>query len=137
VVGFAGAALFALGGLLRLLLLGSGVHYAADFLPTMVLGGIGVGLVLPSLTAAAAASLPPSRLATGIAVQTTGRQLGSALGVAILVPVLGAALGRAADFAGAWELMIVAALAAGLTIAGIGRGARARAASGVAAQAPA
>jgi hypothetical protein len=103
----------------------------------MVLGGIGVGLVLPSLTAAAAAALPPSRLATGIAVQTTGRQLGSALGVAILVPVLGEALGRAADFAGAWELMIVAALVAGLTIAGIGRSARAGAASGVAAQAPA
>jgi hypothetical protein len=54
--------------------------------------------VLPSLTAAAAGTLPPSRLATGIAVQTTGRQIGSALGIAILVPVLGAG----ANFEGAW-----------------------------------
>jgi MFS family permease len=134
-VGLAGAALFALGGALRLALLGRGVHYATDFLPNMVVGGVGVGLVLPSLTAAAASRLPPSRLATGIAVQTTGRQIGSALGIAILVPVLGS--GAAANFEGAWKLMIVAAFAAGLTIAAIGRGGRPLATAPAPAEAPA
>jgi MFS family permease len=122
-VGVAGAVLFALGGALRLALLGRGVHYAADFLPNMIAGGMGVGLVLPSLTATAAAALPPERIATGIAVQTTGRQLGSALGVAVLVPLLGT--GALADFSGAWGLLIGAAALAGLTIAAVGRGASA------------
>jgi len=62
---------------------------AADFLPGMMIGGVGVGLMIPSLTGAVASTLAPARLATGIAVQTTGRQIGSALGFAILVAVLG------------------------------------------------
>ena len=81
----------------------------------MMIGGIGVGLMIPSLTGAVAATLPPARLATGIAVQTTGRQLGSALGLAILVAVVGAA-NTAADFAGAWSFMLAASLLAGLTL---------------------
>jgi EmrB/QacA subfamily drug resistance transporter len=128
-VGLAGAALFALGGALRFALLGPGVHYATDFLPNMIAGGVGVGLVLPSLTAAAASTLPPPRLATGIAVQTTGRQIGSALGIAILVPVLGSAAGAGANFEGAWALIIIAAVAAGLTISALGRAGRVRAAA--------
>ena len=55
----------------------------------MMIGGVGVGLMIPSLTGAVASTLAPARLATGIAVQTTGRQIGSALGFAILVAVLG------------------------------------------------
>ena len=119
-VGVAGALLFALGGAMRLAWLGPEVHYLRDFLPQMMIGGAGVGLILPSITAAAAAALPPERLATGIAVQTTGRQLGSALGVAVLVAVLGTGAGAGLNFHGAWELMIAAALAAGVTLVGIG-----------------
>jgi MFS family permease len=81
----------------------------------MMIGGVGVGLTIPSLTAMVAATLPPERLATGIAVQVTGRQLGSALGAAILVAVVGAA-STAADFAGAWRFMLAASLLAGLTL---------------------
>jgi EmrB/QacA subfamily drug resistance transporter len=136
-VGIAGAVLFALGGAMRIAFLGSAVHYTADFLPNMVLGGIGVGLVLPSVTAAATAALPPARLATGIAVQTTGRQIGSALGVAVLIPVLGSAVGAGQDFTGAWELMIVAAAAAGLTLTGIGRAGRPAVAAQATAEVPA
>jgi MFS family permease len=117
VVGIAGALLFALGGAMRLAWLGPSVHFASDFLPQMIIGGAGVGLIMPSLTAAAAASLPPARLATGIAVQITGRQIGSALGIALLVAVLGT--GTTQDFNAAWELMIVTSLAAGLTLTGI------------------
>jgi MFS family permease len=95
-------------------------HYAADFLPGMMIGGVGVGLMIPSLTGAVAATLAPERLATGIAVQSTGRQIGSALGFAILVAVLGTPH-TAADFNAAWKFMIAASLLAGGTLAAIGR----------------
>jgi EmrB/QacA subfamily drug resistance transporter len=114
-VGALGSALFALGAIWWVGRLGAGVDYAGDFLPGMVIGGIGVGLVLPSLTGAAAAALAPERLATGIAVQTTGRQIGSALGVALLVAVLAGA-SRAVDYRAAWELMLAGGLAAALAL---------------------
>ena len=130
-VGIAGALVFALGGVMRLAWLGPDVHYASDFLPQMLVGGAGVGLILPSLTSAAAAALPPARLATGIAVQTTGRQIGSALGVAMLVAVLGGAAGTGQDFNGAWVLMIIASLAAGLCLTVMGRAGRPLPAAGM------
>jgi EmrB/QacA subfamily drug resistance transporter len=114
-VGALGTVLFALGGVWWIVRLGAARHYAGDFLPGMMIGGVGVGLTIPSLTAMVAATLPPERLATGIAVQVTGRQLGSALGAAILVAVVGAA-NTAADFAGAWRFMLAASLLAGLTL---------------------
>lgn len=94
----------------------------------MAIGGVGVGLVIPSLTALVAATLPPQRLATGIAVQVTGRQLGSALGAAILVAVVGGA-GGAEDFAAAWRLMLGTSLLAGLALVAVGWRARRGAAS--------
>jgi MFS family permease len=115
-VGAVGTVLFALGGVWWIVDLGAGARFAADFLPGMLIGGIGVGLVIPSLTAMVAATLPPERLATGIAVQVTGRQLGSALGAAALVAVVGTAH-TAQDFAGAWRFMLAASLLAGLTLA--------------------
>jgi EmrB/QacA subfamily drug resistance transporter len=118
-VGAAGASLFALGGALWLSSLGNTVHYAADYLPGMLIGGIGVGLVIPSLTGAVAATLPPARLATGIAVQTMGRQIGSSLGAAILIAVIGNAH-SAQDFAGAWKFMFAASLLAGLVLVSLG-----------------
>jgi EmrB/QacA subfamily drug resistance transporter len=119
-VGTVGAVLFALGGVWWVGHLGNAPHYAADFLPGMMIGGVGVGLMIPSLTGAVAATLAPERLATGIAVQTTGRQIGSALGFAITVAVLGTPHG-ADDFDAAWKFMIAAGLLAGVTLVGIGR----------------
>ncbi len=115
-IGAVGTVLFALGGVWWIARLGGAGAYAADFLPGMMIGGIGVGLVIPSLTAMVAATLPPERIATGIAVQVTGRQLGSALGAAILVAVLGAAR-TAGDFTNAWRLMLGASLLAGAVLA--------------------
>jgi MFS family permease len=96
-VGGLGGLLLGLGAVWWLAALGERPAFAADFLPGMLIGGLGAGLVLPSLTGAAAAALPPARLATGIAVQTTARQIGSALGIAILVVLLGAPA-HAGDF---------------------------------------
>ncbi len=84
-----GCSLFALGIATVALRAGTVPDYAGDLLPGLILTGVGVGLVLPSLNSAAAASLPPARFATGAAVLTMSRQLGIALGVALLVAVLG------------------------------------------------
>ena len=119
-VGALGTVLFALGGVWWLGHLGSAPAYASEFLPGMVIGGVGVGLVIPSLTGAVAATLPPARLATGIAVQTTGRQLGSALGFAIVIAVLGTPQ-SAADFNDGWRFMLAASLLAGVSLLAVGR----------------
>ena len=63
--------------------------YATALLPGTLLVGIGVGLALPTLTAASATALPPQRFATGSGILNMGRQVGAVLGVAILVSVLG------------------------------------------------
>jgi hypothetical protein len=80
-----------------------------------LLGGVGVGLILPAFTALAAATLPPARLATGIGVQTTFRQIGAALGLAAFVAIAGGTtLATKADYDGAWLFM--AAASAGSSI---------------------
>ena len=97
-------------------------HYASDYLPGMLIGGAGVGLVNPALAGAATAQLPPTRLATGSAVLTMSRQLGSALGVALLVAVLGtpSPAGVVDAFDDAWWMMVAAAFgsAAAFTFVG-------------------
>ncbi len=118
-VGAVGALLFALGGVWWVTHLTGAPHYAADFLPGMMIGGVGVGLMIPSLTGAVASTLAPARLATGIAVQTTGRQIGSALGFAILVAVLAAAAHRG-RLRGRVELHDRREPAAGATLVAIG-----------------
>lgn len=85
--------------------------YAAAFLPGILITGAGVGLTLPSLASAAAASLPPARFATGSAVFTMSRQLGFVLGVAVLVAILGTVdhANPVARFDRAWLFMVIAA----------------------------
>ena len=87
--GALGASLFVLSALWWIWQIGTTPDYAGAFLPGMVVGGMGVGLVLPSFTVAATATLPPARLATGIGAQTMFRQIGGTLGVATFVAILG------------------------------------------------
>jgi hypothetical protein len=88
----------------------------------MIIGGAGVGFVNPSLAGAATAQLPPARLATGSAVLTMSRQIGSALGVALLVAVLGTpSPAEAVDaFKDAWWMMIAAAALSAASFAAVG-----------------
>jgi EmrB/QacA subfamily drug resistance transporter len=76
--------------------------------PSWIVGGIGVGMVLPTVAGTVAAALPPARFATGSAVMTTSRQIGAVVGVALLIPVLGTP--DPADpipaFTNAWLLII-------------------------------
>jgi MFS family permease len=68
---------------------GPEVAYVTHWLPGLLLSGIGVGLVLPSLSAAAVHHLPATQYAIGSAVNQATRQIGSVLGVALTVVLIG------------------------------------------------
>jgi MFS family permease len=123
VTGAAGALLFAVGGAWWVSKIGLTHNYAADFLPGMLIGGAGVGLVIPSLTSAATSSLPPDRFATGSAVLSMSRQIGVALGVAVLVSIVGTpAPGDAVDsFKDGYTFIAAIALVAAVAMAAMGR----------------
>jgi EmrB/QacA subfamily drug resistance transporter len=119
--GVAGSILFTLASLWWI----TGTHdtpaYASEYLPGMLMSGAGVGLIIPTLTGAGTSSLPPERFATGAAVLTMGRQVGSALGIALLVAVLGSGVASSAtQFHSAWLICIAGAVSAGLTLGAIG-----------------
>jgi EmrB/QacA subfamily drug resistance transporter len=122
-----GTTLFALGGIWCMTHVGTTPHYATDFLPGWLIGGVGVGLTIAPLSSAAASSLSPARFATGTGVFTMARQLGSAIGVAVFVAVLGSpAPGHAvAAFQHSWAVMAGASLAGGLAALAMPRPVRA------------
>ena len=118
-----GALLFASGGVWWLTHVGLQPNYLTGFLPGMLAGGSGVGLVIPTLASAVAASLPASLYATGSAVYGMTRQFGIALGIAVLIAILGTphdaeALGA---FQHGWEAMFGSAVASAIAALAIGR----------------
>ncbi|WP_435581776.1 MFS transporter [Amycolatopsis thermoflava] len=84
-----GNLVFCLGAVMLAWNASAQARFATDVLPGWIVTGVGIGLALPTLMAAATAGLPPAQAATGSAVVNTGRQLGYVLGVAVLVAVLG------------------------------------------------
>jgi hypothetical protein len=69
-------------------------HYAMEWLPMIAVSGVGIGVVLPSLAAAASHVLPQDRLAVGSAVNQAVRQIGSMFGVGATIALVGSASGR-------------------------------------------
>jgi EmrB/QacA subfamily drug resistance transporter len=104
----AGSLAFGAGRVWWALAVTPGPNYVTGVLGGMVLGGVGVGLVLPTMMATATASLPAHAFATGSGVINMLRQTGLALGVAVLVAVLGTGSGhhaaRLAAFDQGWWL---------------------------------
>ena len=121
VPGIAGALMFAGASVWWITHVHGAPAYASEYLPGMAVSGAGVGLVIPTLTGAGASSLAPERFATGAAVLTMGRQVGSALGIAILVAVLGAGATTVSDFRSAWLISVVGGLSAAVVFTAIGR----------------
>ena len=105
-----GALLYAGSGLWFLLVPGTEPQYHTHWLPGLMMSGIAVGLVLPSLSAAAVSRLPVAHYAVGTAVNQATRQIGSALGVAITVALLGHATLQRADFDALYALHMALAL---------------------------
>ena len=112
--GLLGTLLFAGGVGLLALNAGETPHYATAFMPGIIVGGIGVGFVLPSTQGAAMSTLPPALFSTGTAKISMARQIGAALGIALLVAVIGTPEpGHVIDaFKPVWRVEVLAALGA-------------------------
>jgi len=63
--------------------------FAGQWLPGMVLLGIGAGTLFPVLSGTAVASAPGRSFATATGMNSVARQVGAALGVAIVVAIIG------------------------------------------------
>ncbi len=109
-----GSLLYAGSSLWFFLVPGHEPNYLLHWLPGLVMSGIAVGLVLPSLSAAAVSRLPVAHYAVGSAVNQATRQIGSALGVALTVALLGQATLQHADFHNLYLLHATLALLTGL-----------------------
>ena len=110
----AGGALFASCGVFRLTMLGADAAYLRDYLPSMVLSGLGVGFVFPQLSSLVAQALPPNRRGVGGAALQAGRQFGGTFGVALTIALVGATAGGAAlvgSYDRIWWLIVAGGLA--------------------------
>lgn len=65
--------------------------FTGVWLPSVIVGGLGVGMVLPALTGSAVQSLPEIRFGVGSAINQAVRQIGGVFGVAAVVAFLTAA----------------------------------------------
>ena len=114
-----GAFIYAMAGAWMLLVPGTEPAYLTHWLPGLLLSGTGVGLILPSLSGAAVAHLPPAHYAVGSAVNQAVRQIGSVLGVAFTVVFVGHAGVVKADFIPLYGLHIALAITTGLLCLGV------------------
>jgi hypothetical protein len=97
--------------------LGDEPQYLATYLPGQLLGGAGLGLMLPAFTALAVSTLPPGRLVTGIAWQTAFRQIGAAVGLTSFVAIVGTGtLATKNDFDGPWLFMTINSAGSGIVL---------------------
>jgi len=64
----------------------------------MIMTGVGVGLSISTLSSSATVFLKPTQLAMGSALNTTGRQIGTALGAALSLAIAAPALARIEQF---------------------------------------
>ena len=108
---------FALGGVYRLIMLGSDVNYLRDYFPSMILTGIGVAFCLPQLSSVVAQALPANRIGIGGAALQAVRQFGGTFGVALTVALLGTPANLDEAFAGferVWWIIVMGGIATSL-----------------------
>jgi EmrB/QacA subfamily drug resistance transporter len=104
-------------------------NYLVDYLPWMIVTGIGVGCSISTLSSSANEFLPPARFAMGSALNTTARQVGSALGAALAASLAAPAMknffmakannqtiteAMVSSFDNAWRIMAAIYLFAGI-----------------------
>ena len=93
-----GSLLYAASGLWFVLVPTSEPRYWVDCFPGLILSGISIGVVMPSIAGAAVAHLPAAHYGVGSAFNQAIRQIGSVLGVALTVLLIGKASVTMVDF---------------------------------------
>jgi MFS family permease len=105
-----GSITYALSGLWYLFVPDANPNYIQDWLPGLLLNGISIGLVMPSLSAAAVHALPAKDYAVGSAINHATRQIGTVIGVAITVLFLAKSQLQVEDFKPTYLIHITLAL---------------------------
>lgn len=118
-----GALVWAGGVALLITRLGPTPDFVSEWLPAIVVLGIGAGATLPTLGAAAVAVAPGGRFATATGLNSVARQLGAVLGVALLVAIVGtpAPDELLAAFDAGWTLAVGCFLAVAVLAPALGR----------------
>jgi NTE family protein len=100
--------------------------YTGEWLPGMIILGLGAGILFPNLSGAAVASAPGEAFATATGLNAVARQVGAALGVAAVVAILGTPnpldpSSVESAFDNAWTFSAVCLLLAGIGCVGVSR----------------
>ena len=107
-----GGLVWASGGMLLILRASTSADYVGQYLPAVVLTGLGVSLCLPQLSSAAVQGLPPDRFGSGSAVNQAIRNLGATFGVALVVAFTSDLTPASAldDFRHVWWLLVASGI---------------------------
>ena len=111
-----GSALFVLCQLSFLTVITDVPHPWSRWIPAMALLGLAIGCLAPAIAASAVQHAPPAQFALAGALNSTARQIGSALGVALLVAVQATATGIGGYRAGWATLAGLAALSGAISL---------------------
>jgi EmrB/QacA subfamily drug resistance transporter len=103
-----GGLVWASGGLLLLLTATTTPHYLTQYLPAVLLTGLGVSLCLPQLSSAAVQGLPADSFGAGSAINQAIRNLAATFGVALVVAFTARATALTAlpRFHGVWWVLV-------------------------------
>jgi EmrB/QacA subfamily drug resistance transporter len=119
----AGGLLVVASGMFALALLASPDAALGELAPAMVAIGVGIGLVIPNIAAAALAAVPPADIGKASGILSTSRQVGSVAGVSVGLAIYQATAGAGAagvsDGVSAALLVAAVAAAAGAAAAGL------------------
>src|SRR6185436_14859401 len=107
------------GGMLLLGLVESPDTTVLELAPAMVAIGVGIGLVIPNIAAAALGAVPPADIGKASGILSTSRQVGSVAGVSVGLAIFQATSGAGAagvsdGVSAALTVAAVAALAGAL-----------------------
>ncbi|MFL5859518.1 MAG: MDR family MFS transporter, partial [Solirubrobacteraceae bacterium] len=119
----AGGVIWSLGLVWFVKRVGVTPKFVAEWLPGMVILGLGAGTLFPNLSGAAVASAPGESFATATGMNSVARQVGAALGVALIVAIIGTPtpLTALAAFQHAWTFGAVCLLVSGLGCVLVGK----------------
>ncbi len=97
--------------------------FLGEWLPGMLMLGLGAGTLFPNLSGAAVASAPGEAFGTATGLNSVARQVGAALGVAAVVAIIGMpGPAEAAEvFDSAWTFAAVCLALAGVACLAVGR----------------